>query len=394
MKVVLFDTPERISLYPFTALRPIAAIQIGIDSIQSWWEHLLHQPVSVLTEDYLEEHFTVPSEKDYLYIDARLLPNEAFVEAIQQLPQETALKQNEQLLAIRTTQLLPYGFTIDPHSSLDSKAYTGALLKLEFPHQIAEWNAHCIEQQLPLFLKDKKWDRPSDTNRISGINRVFIEEGAIVEHCIINAQTGPVYIEKNSLVMEGTVIRGPFVLLEGGVVKMGSKIYGATTVGRSCAVGGEIKNVVFFDNANKAHDGYLGDAVIGSWCNLGAGTSVSNIKNTAEPVTYWNPLMRQWIHAGIKCGAFIGDYSKAAINTTITTGTVAGIGCNLLGVGFLPKYIADFTWNSQSNESYHFEKFLRDASNWKRLKHQTLSEREERILNNWYLHSKNHTHGT
>lgn len=394
MKVVLFDTPERISLYPFTALRPIAAIQIGIGSIQSWWERLLHQPVSVLTEDYLEEHFTVLSEKDFLYIDARLLPNEAFVEAILQLPEETALKQNEQVLAIRTAQLLPYGFTIDSYSSLDSIAYTGALLKLEFPHQIAEWNAHCIEQQLSLFLKDKIMKTPSETNRISGINRVFIEEGAIVEHCIINAETGPVFIEKNSLVMEGTVIRGPFVLLEGGVVKMGSKIYGATTVGRSCVVGGEIKNVVFFDNANKAHDGYLGDAVVGSWCNLGAGTSVSNIKNTAESVNYWNPIHRQWITAGLKCGAFIGDYSKAAINTTINTGTVTGIGCNLLGVGFQPKYIPDFTWNAQTLEPYQFEKFMRDAGNWKRLKHQILSEREERILNNWYLQSKNHTHGT
>jgi UDP-N-acetylglucosamine diphosphorylase/glucosamine-1-phosphate N-acetyltransferase len=394
MKVVLFDTPERISLYPFTALRPVAAIQIGIDSIQSWWEQLLHQPVFILSETYLEQHFIDPSEKDYLYIDARLLPNEAFVEAIEQLPQETVLKQNEQVLAIRTAEVLPYGFKAETVSNLSSKAYTGAFLKLEFPHQISEWNAHCIDQQLPLFSQGKKWQIPSHTNQVSGSNNVFIEEGATVEHCIINAQTGPVYIEKNSLVMEGTVIRGPFVLLEGGVVKMGSKIYGATTVGRSCTVGGEIKNVVFFDFANKAHDGYLGDSVIGSWCNLGAGTSVSNIKNTAEPVSYWNPLIRQWIHAGIKCGAFIGDYSKAAINTTINTGTVAGIGCNLLGVGFQPKYIPDFTWNAQTNESYHFEKFLRDVSNWKKLKHQTLNEREESVLNNWYTHSKNHTHGT
>jgi UDP-N-acetylglucosamine diphosphorylase / glucose-1-phosphate thymidylyltransferase / UDP-N-acetylgalactosamine diphosphorylase / glucosamine-1-phosphate N-acetyltransferase / galactosamine-1-phosphate N-acetyltransferase len=176
------------------------------------------------------------------------------------------------------------------------------------------------------------------------------------------------------------MIRGPVALLDGTVVKMGAKIYGAVTTGKQCTVGGEIKNSVFFDYSNKAHDGYLGDAVIGEWCNLGAGTSASNLKNTAGEIKLWNPKLHQWISAGNKCGIMMGDYSRTAINTSLNTGTVTGICSNIFSNGFPPKYIPDFTWNLAGNERYVFSKALDTIANWKQMKQQTLVEREKEIL--------------
>src|SRR5215467_11739207 len=192
---------------------------------------------------------------------------------------------------------------------------------------------------------------------------IFIEPGAVLNHCILNASTGPIYIGKNSTIMEGAVIRGPFALCEGAVVKMGAKIYGATTIGPYSVVGGEIKNSVIQGYSNKAHDGYLGDSVIGEWCNLGAGTSNSNVKNNAGEVTVWNPATKGYIVAGNKCGLFMGDYSRSAINTSFNTGTVVGVSCNVFADGLSPKHIPSFSWGVKG-ERYEFDKAIRDIANW------------------------------
>jgi UDP-N-acetylglucosamine diphosphorylase / glucose-1-phosphate thymidylyltransferase / UDP-N-acetylgalactosamine diphosphorylase / glucosamine-1-phosphate N-acetyltransferase / galactosamine-1-phosphate N-acetyltransferase len=205
---------------------------------------------------------------------------------------------------------------------------------------------------------------------------IFIEEGARLQNCFLNASTGPIYIGRNAEIMEGSLIRGPFACCEGATVKMGAKIYGATTLGPYCTGGGEIKNSVFFGYSNKGHDGYLGDAVIGEWCNLGAGVSASNLKNNAGEIGVWHPASRKTIAAGQKCGLLMGDYSRAAINTAFHTGTMVGVCCNIFGEGLPPKYVPDFSWGQDGRTRYEWDKALRDIGNWKKLKNQTLTDQE------------------
>ena len=201
---------------------------------------------------------------------------------------------------------------------------------------------------------------------------------------MINASMGPVYIGKGAEIMEGSVIRGPFAMGEGACLKLGTKVYGATTLGPRCVVGGEIKNSILFGYSNKAHDGYLGDSVIGEWCNLGAGTTNSNLKNNASEVKIWTP--KGELNAGLKCGVLMGDFSRTAINTSINTGTVIGVGCNVFGTGLTPKYIPNFSWGSEGVKRYEFEKGLLDIEGWKKLKRQILSDDEKSILK--YIYEK------
>ena len=221
----------------------------------------------------------------------------------------------------------------------------------------------------------------SSTNKIICPENIFVEAGATINYSILNASDGPIYIGKNAEIQEGSLIRGPFALCEGSRVKMGTKIYGATTIGPYCLAGGEIKNSILMGYSNKSHDGYLGDSVIGEWCNLGAGTSNSNLKNTAGIVKVWSKEKNDFINAGNKCGLLMGDYSRSAINTSFNTGTVAGISCNIFGNAFPSKFIEDFTWG---NEKYIFEKAISDINNWKKLKGLEITEEEIKSLKNIY----------
>jgi UDP-N-acetylglucosamine diphosphorylase/glucosamine-1-phosphate N-acetyltransferase len=211
-------------------------------------------------------------------------------------------------------------------------------------------------------------------------DKIFIEPGARMWGCTLNAEAGPIYIGSNAEIMEGANLRGPLSVGADAVVKMGARIYGATTIGPACTVGGEIKNSIFMGYSNKGHDGYLGDSIIGEWCNLGAGCSNSNIKNNAAEVRVWNKATAEFESAGQKCGLLMGDYSRAAINTSFNTGTVVGIGANVFGKGLTPKYIPDFSWGWESNHTYHWEALIRDLDNWKKLKNKTLSAEDIRLL--------------
>ena len=227
-----------------------------------------------------------------------------------------------------------------------------------------------------MITRKRKSKKISSTNTVIGKN-IFLEEGATVKHSILNASYGPIYIGKNAKVMEGCTIRGPFAMCEGSILKMGAKVYGATTLGPYCIAAGEIKNSILFGYSNKSHDGYLGDSVIGEWCNLGAGTSNSNIKNTAGNVKIWNDFKKEYISAGFKCGLLMGDYSRAAINTSFNTGTVVGVASNVFCNGFPPTFIESFSWG---NKKYELEKALEHIENWKKLKGHILTEEEKNIL--------------
>ncbi len=217
-----------------------------------------------------------------------------------------------------------------------------------------------------MITSGRKSENPSVLPIMRSIaENIFIEAGAKLDFSILNAESGPIYIGKNAEVQEGCLLRGPISIGEGSRVKMGTKIYGATTIGPYCLAGGEIKNSVLMAFSNKGHDGYFGDSVIGEWCNLGAGTSNSNLKNNASPVKIWSKKDNDFVIAGTKCGLLMGDYSRCAINTSFNTGTVVGVCCSIFGNPFPPKFIDNFTWG---DKKYIFEKAVTDINNWKKLK--------------------------
>lgn len=321
-------------LFPFTHTRHVAEIRVGILTIKEKWQKL---------------GFTV-------HLQNTDLPAGSLTVAANIIPFKKNYKQ-----------------VLEPGLS------DACILK--HPWQIFQFNDLALREDFELLTAGRITAPVSSSNQTIGTNDIFLEEGAIVEHCIINASTGPVYIGKNALVMEGSMIRGPFAICENAVLKMGSRVYGATTLGPNCVGGGEIKNSVFFANSNKAHDGYLGDSVIGEWCNLGAGTSNSNVKNTGGDVKYITGKNMQGISAGNKAGLLMGDYSRAAINTSFNTGTVAGVCCNIFGKDVPDRYIENFSWGK---ERYIFDKALNDIGNWKKMKGQQLTAQETALLTKLY----------
>ena len=339
MKILLDDSLAKEQLYPFTATRQVADIRVGILTIREKWALL--DANNFIYED--DRTITIP---------ANLLPTTTNVHAIfHAIANNNMVRGNEEIKS------------------------------LQYPWNIFQLNDWAIRKDFELITAGRQSQPVSATNKTISPENIFIEEGANVEHSIINAATGPVYIGKNAIVMEGCLIRGPLALCEGATLKMGSKIYGATTIGPHCVAAGEIKNSILFANSNKGHDGYLGDSVIGEWCNLGGGTTTSNVKNTAGNVDVWDNKNKAYTSVGLKCGLLMGDYSRAAINTSFNTGTVVGVCCNIFGEGFPPKLVPDFTWGK---EKYFYHKALQDIDNWKQLKGSNISSKEKEILEELY----------
>ncbi len=357
IQLVLDDTHTRRHLFPFTLTRSSADIRIGILTIRQKWEKLLGIKVTVNGDEYLDPP---SSETQPVVFAGNIVPSKAFVEDL--------LKGNY---------------------SQDDFLKQSTLKIIEHPWQIFEYNDWAIREDFKLITEGRVSQAVPPMVVCDNPENVFIEEGAKLQYCILNAAAGPIYIGRNAEIMEGASIRGPFALCEGAAVKMGARIYGATTIGPYSLVGGEIKNSVVFGYSNKAHDGYLGDSVIGEWCNLGAGTTNSNIKNTASNIKIWSEADKAFVMAGIKCGLLMGDYSRAAINTSFNTGTVVGVCANVFGNGLSPKYIPSFSWGMTQEGSYTFEKALQDIRNWKKLKNHLLSEKEIQQLQHIFESLKN-----
>ncbi len=349
MKFILDNSLAVENLYPFTLTRHAADIRIGILSLR---EKLIFNNNNEVFDSYEAYATKYPNtKKDFVQLPANAIPSQ------------------EQLQNVST------------HADID--AITNLKI-LNRPWDIFLQNDWAIREDFKLITKGRKSQPISATNKIINEANIFLEEGVQMEHCILNASTGPIYIGKNALIMENAMIRGPFALCQSAVVKMGAKIYGATTIGPNCSIGGEIKNCVFFGYSNKAHDGYLGDSVIGEWCNLGALTSNSNIKNNAGEVQVWSQKDNNYIAAGIKCGLLMGDYSRCAINTLFNTGTVAGVSCNIFGNGLTPTHIPSFSWGNSNTLPYQLSKALQDIDNWKKLKGKAITEQEKNILTTIY----------
>lgn len=242
-------------------------------------------------------------------------------------------------------------------------------------------NAAIIVRDVAIKQINKATLELNSSSQIIHAYNIFVEEGAILENCILNASEGPIYIAKNCKIMDGAILRGPIFIDEGSIVKMGATIYGGTSIGKNCVVGGEIKNSIINNFSNKVHHGYLGDSIIGKWCNLGAGTSTSNVKNNGSDVML--QLANAELNAGNKFGLLMGDYSRSAINTSFNTGTVVGICCNIFTEGLTPKYIPNFSWGCKG-ERYELPKAFTDIENWKIMKGETLSKEERELLKNLY----------
>jgi UDP-N-acetylglucosamine diphosphorylase/glucosamine-1-phosphate N-acetyltransferase len=383
-----FCQPEQ--LYPFTLTRQVQDIRLGILTIREKWEqHLGLMSYDKHEDDYkdLDRALVVDAQtigNDILYlIHGNILPTPGLVKAIKKLkPGECISAGGRESVAYCISQKEiehTHKIKITRSIELDEE-----IIEVRFPWDIFNLNAWAIAQDFELLTRKRTTQKLPPGNWATAAKNVFIEKGARLNHAMLNASEGPIFIGKNATIMEGSLLRGPLSIGDGAVVKMGTRIYGATTIGPKCVVGGEIKNTVFFGCSNKAHDGYLGDSVIGEWCNLGAGTSNSNLKNTASGIQVWTP--KGEVVVGLKCGLIMGDYSRTAINTSLNTGTVVGVSSNVFGAGLSPKYIPSFSWGFEGIERYRFDKACEDIASWKALKDETVTANEKVILQHIFNH--------
>ena len=334
MNIILFDS-NRENYYPLTYTRPISSFRIGILTIKEKWERY-YKSVSVQTVDYLSAKFPLNIQKDNLWINAKILPCSALIIELKSLRVGEILEKDGEIIAFRSAI-----FDLKKMNKINSHVTFNTIENL---WDIFSDNDREIESDFELLTKTRKSKVLNASNTLIG-NRIFLEKGAEVSCSILNAESGPIYIGKNAKVMEGSIIRGPFAMCEKSVLKMGAKIYGATTLGPYCKVGGEVNNSVFFGYSSKSHDGFLGNSVIGEWCNLGAGTNNSNLKNNYAEVKLWNYEIDRFKKTGLQfCGLIMGDHSKCGINTMFNTGTIVGVSANIFGSGFSRNFIPSYSW--------------------------------------------------
>lgn len=338
MNIVLFDDPvTRQDLMPFTLTRPVAAIRIGIFTILEKWAMFSKTECSIDTVDYLQAKFQSKKNSDTVFINGALCPDDQLWKAIGSLAAGVSLIQGEKVLAVRGASASVTSNKIE---------YSGAVTCIDQVWKIFQHNADQIRADYSRITKGRKSQAIADPHtRVYSPEGIFLEEGVVLNACVLNASNGPIYLGKGSQVQEGAVIRGPFSIGEDSVVNMGAKVKGDTTIGPHCKVGGEISNTVMFGYSNKAHDGFLGSSVIGEWCNLGADTNNSNLKNNYENVKIWSYRKKGFADTGLMfCGLMMGDHSKCGINTMFNTGTVVGVGANIFGDGFPRTFIPSFAW--------------------------------------------------
>lgn len=382
MNYILFDDETRLSLLPFTFTRPVAEIRMGILTIREKWEKQLGKQVSFFTESFLQEKFPLKTEADNILINGAVLPDESLTKEINALKAGEKISGNGFLIAWRISGDELNSITSLHKSDISNAKVYDAANKISFCWDIFSMNGKALTEDFNLLTKGKKSRPLSSTNQVISSENIFLEEGAKVECSMLNASGGFIYIGKNAEVMEGAMIRGPFSLGEHAQVKMGAKIYGATTIGPHCKIGGEVSNSVIFGCSNKAHDGFLGNSVIGEWCNLGADSNNSNLKNNYSQVKMWNYSDENFINTGLTfCGLMMGDHSKCSINTMFNTGTVVGVSANIFGTGFPPKFVPSFSWGgSEGFKSYRLEEAIEVASRVYERRGMKLDDKEQKIL--------------
>jgi len=377
MNFILFDGAYRDNLLPFTYTRPVADIRIGIMTIREKWEFLLRATTTTVTEAYLTDKWPMVEAEKNTFILGSVLPTQKLVPLVKNLEIGEAIYLEDELIAFCTQE----GEEPDL-ANYKAINYSDELIIVKHTWDIFKNNGEAITLDFDSITEEKISQNLSQTNTVIGKYPVFLEEGATVECAIFNTEKGPIYIGKEATVMEGSIIRGPFALCEYATVKMGAKIYEATTVGPHSKVGGEVGNSVIFGYSNKGHDGYLGNSVLGEWCNLGADTNTSNLKNNYAEVRLWDYEAQSFARTGQQfCGLMMGDHSKSGINTMFNTGTVVGVSANIFGGGFPRNFIPSFSWGGSAGfVTYKTNKAFEVATKVMERRSIEFSSQEEAIL--------------
>lgn len=341
MNYILFDGPHRNNLLPFTYTRPVADIRIGILTIREKWESYLDFTTTTVTEDYLSEKFPMVEMEVNVMINASYLPNYDIIALINDLKPNQAIFKEEDVIAFCINE----GEEHHNFSNFEAIEFENEILKIENTWDIFSKNKQALQDDFELITNGRESQPIPSTLNVIEPKQIFIEKGAVLNFATLNATNGPIYIGRDAEVMEGSVIRGPFALCNNAVVKLNSKIYGPTTVGPYSKVGGEVNNAVIFGYSNKGHDGFLGNSVLGEWCNLGADTNTSNLKNNYAEVRLWDYNSEGFAKTGLQfCGLMMADHSKCGINTMFNTGTVVGVSANVFGSGFPRNFVPSFSW--------------------------------------------------
>ena len=381
MAIILFDDNAHQTLLPLTFTRPVADLRIGILTIAEKWEKYLNLSASYHTQPWLQGKFPLNIEQENIFIFGGVCPDEYLLDAITKLQNGEALKYADQLLAIKLNAADAESF--DPKTDfLSVTVLENTPVIIRFPEDIFRKNDIELRKDYTLLTKGRTSANIDPTNIIIG-NDFFAEEGAIAHCSTFNTTNGPIYLSAKTEVWEGTHIRGAFAICENSQVKMGSKIYGATTVGPYCRVGGEINNAVIWGYSSKGHEGYLGNAVLGEWCNIGADTNNSNLKNNYDGVKLWDYNTQRFRKTGLQfCGLIMADHAKCAINTMFNTGTVVGVSANIFGAGFPRNFVPDFSWGgAQGYEVYSIKKMFETAERvFARRDHRRFDDNEKQIL--------------
>jgi len=386
MNYILFDGSARNALLPFTFTRPVADILVGIMTIRQKWEMRLGSTTTTLTEEYLSEKFPMVEMEENVMINASFLPNAILAKMVSNLESNQAIFKGDEVIAFYTSENQE---EVD-FETYDIIEFEDDCIRIENTWDIFSNNDAAIREDFQLLTEDRKSQPiPKSVNAIAKEN-IFIEEGAKLEFVTLNASSGPIYIGKNSEIMEGSVIRGPLALCENAQIKMAAKIYGATTVGPYSRIGGEVKNAVLFSYSNKGHDGFLGDSVLGDWCNIGADTNTSNLKNNYDEVKLWSYETEGFAKTGLQfCGLMMGDHSKCGINTMFNTGTVVGVSANIFGSGFPRNFVPSFSWGGASGfTTYITKKAFETARLVMSRRNIDFDEKEARILEHVFEETK------
>jgi UDP-N-acetylglucosamine diphosphorylase/glucosamine-1-phosphate N-acetyltransferase len=382
MNIIIFDDSARSRLLPFAYTRPVADIRCGIMTMRERWEYFTGATTATLTAAYLQDVFTLETGSDNIFINGSVFATAIMWDAVKALNPGEKLVKEGVLVAFRCAEMnFDFATLSSFTATLTKKQYPHPLYRINHKWDIFSQNDRAIREDYKILTAGKTTAAIPANVTVSG-TELFIEEGGIIgAGTIINANAGPVYIAKDAEILEGVMIRGPLALGSHAVIKMGAKIYGATTIGPGSKVGGEINNAVFFANSNKAHDGYLGNAVIGEWCNLGADTNCSNLKNNYDEVQVWEEHENKMVKTGlIFCGLLMGDHSKCGINTMFNTGTVVGVSCNIYGGGFPDKFIPSFSWGGSESMTVHrIDKALETANRVMGRRNKRLSASEEQM---------------
>ncbi|SNV44099.1 UDP-N-acetylglucosamine diphosphorylase/glucosamine-1-phosphate N-acetyltransferase [Chryseobacterium taklimakanense] len=379
LQLVFSDAQYWEDFLPLTFTRPTAEMRCGILTFAERWQKLLEiQEISFITEDYLQEKFKKPEGKESLFIVPNFLPTETVLEQIKNLHQGEALVYENELLAARVNM---ESFSLNQIEKMTD--ITEELLFFKQPTDLFSYNDKAIDFDFELLTNGRTSQPLSETNGLLGNKEdLFIEEGAQIEFSTLNTKSGKIYIGKNAEVMEGCNLRGPIALCDDSKFNLGAKIYGATTIGPHSKVGGEVNNIVIFGYSNKGHDGFVGNSVIGEWCNLGADTNSSNLKNNYAEVKLWNYRLKRFANTGLQfAGLIMGDHSKTAINTQLNTGTVAGVAANIFKSGFPPNLIDNFSWGGmKGDEKFKLEKAYEVAEKAMARRKVPLTEADKDIL--------------